>query len=1163
MRTLRKLTLLVILALFAVPAALLAEGKITCYTTWDDNYFYAAFQVDDPDITGTNTKPHSNPWEDDSVEIFLETDNKHASGRSKATFSMAVSAAGGSAFTVGTGDGPPERKNIMSFKYAVTTDGSIGNSEDLDVGYAVEMALPWFELGVNPPTPGTMMSFNVIVRMRGDSDRFVSLSDLVKTDADIQDASKWSNIVFTGPVFGAATLSLEKIVSARYVARMPLVDGQIRLNEYNKNTSFQFPLPIEAPKRSLHQLQKMLLTYYFYWYQGDPRKAAPFSHVRAQDGRSELTDQPVRSPGPWFSYDRIEWHKEELTDIKRAGIDIILPVYWGDPVNHAWFAAKGLDCMVEALRELKAEKKPYPLVGMFFDTTAMALAYGAKPDLRNEEVKRTFYGMIHDFFDRVPEEFRAQVQMGDERAARPCCIIDLYTSGYFSDLDSSFVAYACERFAKDFDANILWMGARDFKDKVPALDAYCSYGAGLGFGYDDSAKIRIAAVGAGYDDSAVLGRETPIRPRDAGDTYRSDWSKALEKRPNWIMLDGWNELHEGSEVCGSREYGFTFVDATAVQSLKFRGAKDYGAKYLWHNLPRTAMAGRFYQADILIQNDGTRPWLASEGYALGYRWYKDGSLAAETGVKRPIQEDILPGHAGKITIGVATVKEGGEQLPEGDYEVRFEMVRLADNKWFSSFGVEGFSVPVHVGKPEHEQARYLTIDGPVMLRTAMDYTYRVRVRNDGAETWPAAAMALGCRLYRVSNYVHGGPPDSEQEVPVIPTRVSLPKDLAPGEAAEVEVKVNLKDADGKPIPVWRQSDPWSYQLRFDLWDGKRWMSEAGFTAGRQTVDVFDSDYGANIIACDVPDVLDAGKAYQVKLVVRNGGPDTWQPGRHSFGYHWYYLDGIEAVWDGEKTPIKAQIKPGEPAAVIAKLTAPPYDGRYILAWDFADKDRWASTSEISRGKDLLVKEVTVQNGKLVLVDLSKLFDTVASSPDRNRSSGDFDGAGRSFPAEFMPPDVGLGKPNDVYPCGYLWKAERSGMECLRRISFRYAPKAAGDKNAIVCAGQTVSVPKARYAVLHVLAAATQADQEAEFGLRYDTSVEPAKITISSWTDEPAHGEDAAFVGLHRHSASGDERSHKCFLFHYAIPVDPNRPLASVVLPKNDKVRVLAITVEAA
>ena len=63
------------------------------YTTWDDYYFYAGFQVHDPNVISTNTTPTSQPQQDDDVEVFFETDNARAAVRTPQTYQMAVSAA--------------------------------------------------------------------------------------------------------------------------------------------------------------------------------------------------------------------------------------------------------------------------------------------------------------------------------------------------------------------------------------------------------------------------------------------------------------------------------------------------------------------------------------------------------------------------------------------------------------------------------------------------------------------------------------------------------------------------------------------------------------------------------------------------------------------------------------------------------------------------------------------------------------------------------------------------------------------------------------------------------------------------------------------------------------------------------------------------------------
>lgn len=1147
---------MLIICLFS--ACAYGQGKATGYTTWDDNYFYVAFRVDDPNITGTNSKIGSDPWKDDSIEIFLETDNKHQSGRSKNSYSMCVSVANGAVVTAGGNDGKRQKKPVYTFKYATYVEGSLNSTDDLDSGYMIELALPWQEMGVTAPKSGETMSFNAIIRMRGDADKFISLSPSVLTEEDIDDASKWTTMVFSAASFGAATLSNDKIVSARYIARLPLIDGQVRPNEWHKNTSFTMQLPIELPKGPRYQLQKMVLAQYFYWYQADARKVAPFSHVRDIKGQSLLIDQPVRGAGPWFSYDRVQWHKNELADMKRAGIDIALPVYQGDINSRTEFADKGLDCMVEAMRELDSEGRSHPLIGMLFDTTSLTAAYGNKVDLHDEEVKRTFYGMIRDFFSHIPEEYRAQVQMGDDRGDKPCYIVDLQTGEPFGEVDPAIISYVNEQFANDFGAGLVWLGGKDVKDKIPGLDGYCSNSASVGFDYSDAGKIKISTVSPGYDCSIISSSAASIRTRDGGDTYKTAWDSALEKHPNWIMIDSWNGLHEGSEICETRQYGTTYLDNTALQTLKFKGPKQYDAKYMRHNTPKIILPGNLYYVDLLIQNDGPEAWKAADGYALAYRWYQDGRVVGETAVKRPIQFDIQPGHSANLAIGVTAVKKDGESLPEGDYELRFEMIRLTEEKWFSSLGDEGFSVPVKIGKPEDVQARFLAVDGPVMIKTATPYTYKVKVRNDGTTDWKAGTFSIGCRLFKITNYIHGGIQNSREEITTVPMKVSIAKDVVPGNTADVTITVDLKDADRKPVPVSKQSEQWSYQLRFDLWDGSKWLSDSGIRPCDRIVDVFDADYGASLVDASVPETMNAGTTTEVKIVVKNNGVETWNPKTHGFGYHWYNLDGSEAVWEGQTTPLKIAVKPGEPAVVTTMVTAPSFDGRYILAFDLIDRDRWASTSEISRGGDLLSGEVTVTNGKLAFVDLTSIADVSITSPDNNRQAGNIDGKGLSFPAEMMLPESGVRKPNSVYPSGYLCSIGERDAVKSGRISFNYLSK--GDKSAVACTGQVVSIPEGRYARLHIVACSALGDQESEFGLQYASAIQPAKLTVSSWSGESAKSDQVAFAALHRHSPSGDELK-KCYLFSYTIPVDTTQSLKAIVLPKNDKIRVVAITLE--
>ena len=132
---------------------------------------------------------------------------------------------------------------------------------------------------------------------------------------------------------------------------------------------------------------------------------------------------PWEGLGPWFSYDRTQWHKNQLPLLRACGVDVLLPVYRGDTASRAAYAIKGLDCLSQALKELRQEReqphirgRDYPLVGMYFDTGSVETQLGAPPDMKTEEARRTFYGMVREFFLHIPPEFRATVPLPPERA---------------------------------------------------------------------------------------------------------------------------------------------------------------------------------------------------------------------------------------------------------------------------------------------------------------------------------------------------------------------------------------------------------------------------------------------------------------------------------------------------------------------------------------------------------------------------------------------------------------------------------------------------------------------------------------------------------------------------------------------------------------------------
>ena len=907
------------------------KDKVNCYTTWDDSYLYLSFKVDCPDIQGKNTAPNSDVSGDDSITVFIENDNKHSEKLTPNCFTMSISAAGGSQFKVGNDKGTLDSTPVWSFKYGPGVQGTINNSNDIDMGYSIEMAIPWSIIKRNTPKLGDMISYNAIVRRHGGKPNdFVSISPKVKTEEDALNPSNWVNMVFSSYSYGAATISREKIVCASYVMRPPLINGAISEKEWQKNTSFSMDMPAPAGFvfEAKFPVQQMVMTPYYYFYQGDTRKDVPASEIRMQ--------------GPWHSFDRVQWHKEELTDMLSDGVDVVLPVYRGDKVSRESFAAKGLDCMISAIQELQSEGKGHPNIGMYLDTITFQAIYPNKQiDLKNEEVKQTLYGMIKSFFDRVPQEYRAIAQSGKPNAGQQGNIIVLDTSKYFVDLDSSFTAYCNDRFSKDFGSQLIWITGQDYKAKVPGLDAYLSL-ATADSNFDDAGRISIGRVAPGFELVTDANKA-----KISEETYTNLWKEIFQKKPFWVFCEN------------TRAMDFEGDISQKTEIAKFYGNNEYDAQYIRYNVPKIISAKQFAQAELVIKNIGTLPWNAAEGYALAYRWYKNGRYYGESKVRRPLEKDVLPGDTITVNIGIATVNSQGAPMPEGNCELRFELIRLLDNRWFSSLGDQALMVPLTIGQAPEWAATYLSCDIPAMVATNQSYRSTIRIRNDGTQTWSKGLIKLGCKLYKTSNYISDGSQDSAVEVPINDIRALLLKDCKAGEIADFIMELNLVQPDKKPLQSWKPTDQFSYQLRFDIYNSQKWFSELGLPTINRNINIFDTDFGPRVVDSDIPKQLLAGQTIEAKVVVRNNGKQVWDRKKTKVGYHWYNPHGAEILWDGITTPIKNDVQPGWPIVTKASIKVPDTEGQYVIVWDVMIDGEWQSTKPISRGGDILPINVEV------------------------------------------------------------------------------------------------------------------------------------------------------------------------------------------------------------
>ncbi len=359
---------------------------------------------------------------------------------------------------------------------------------------------------------------------------------------------------------------------------------------------------------TFHATDRIVGTYYFYWYDWNSTL-----HFFVQ-GKDALTNHPPNIQT--YSYASVDWHRKELLDMMEAGLDFLLPVYWGDTPAKSW-SIPGLDRLAEAQRSLIQEGVSPPKIGMFFDTTSLMVEHqhrrrpGAKPDLTAEEGKELFYGMIHDFFSHVPGDLWARMDGS--------AMVWLYSSGWVLAYDQSLVDYARARFREDFNSTLFIVRERSWN-----LDTEMRYGWGAALG---PILLDVAAVGPGFSNEGAVrcyGQNPLHRDRLDGYAYRDDWEAALRSGSNIVVVETWNELHEGTEICETIELGRLYIDITANYSTIFRhglwdpGLKEMDSIFSLEPGSLQGGPGERISVNLTIANKGFRSW--PEHLDLGLYW---------------------------------------------------------------------------------------------------------------------------------------------------------------------------------------------------------------------------------------------------------------------------------------------------------------------------------------------------------------------------------------------------------------------------------------------------------------------------------------------------------------------------------------------------------------
>ncbi len=295
-------------------------------------------------------------------------------------------------------------------------------------------------------------------------------------------------------------------------------------------------------------------THFFYWY-----KRSTGEHWVNWDGTDALTDHPLYRGGD-YAYDRPEWWRLQMAKVREAGINFVALVYWGLPgMDHSdhpvarslLWSNIGARTLAGVIEEQLAHGGRVMPVGMFYDTSTLRYNHLERPiELSQEWGEEWFYETIRDFFSLIPPCAWARID------GEP--IVILYGADFAAGISEDLFDYADARFREDFGVGLHIIKNIDWPGEA---DGVISWGGALGLSVHTA-----AALGPGYDHSAVPGREPLIVDREGGAFYCRNWENLLARhphvRPRLVMVETWNELHEGTEVEPTLEYGHQYVRLT-------------------------------------------------------------------------------------------------------------------------------------------------------------------------------------------------------------------------------------------------------------------------------------------------------------------------------------------------------------------------------------------------------------------------------------------------------------------------------------------------------------------------------------------------------------------------------------------------------------------------
>ncbi len=372
---------------------------------------------------------------------------------------------------------------------------------------------------------------------------------------------------------------------------------------------------------------------------------------------------------------------------------------------------------------------------------------------------------------------------------------------------------------------------------------------------------------------------------------------------------------------GRRRIGLAALLALLVALLLGPGRAE-AALFAWaldgEDTPGRLWVGTEVEVAVTIRNLGNHPWVPGLGDRLSYHWRSEsGELLIRDGLRTPIPEVVGRGEAVELHARLRPPDEPGR------YQLEWAIVREGVT-WFPppQGGPVFQAVEVEAGELGWTPGRAIPL--PEQLAPGELAIVPVTLENTGDVPWdPARGDALAYHWWSDEGelWVRDG------------RRTPLPAPVEQG--AEVEVALEVA-APSHPGPGPRRMCLELEPLR----ERVRWYGSTADPRAWACTLVDPDPLAWALLADGSPDrlAIDDGEQ-RVALTVQNLGTEPW-PDTDRLAYRWRSQATGELI-DGPRTPLPAEVEPGESVELEAIVRPPKQPGDYALIWGLVrEGERW-------------------------------------------------------------------------------------------------------------------------------------------------------------------------------------------------------------------------------